>query len=78
MLSMIAKAFPPKTCLIMGSATEDYQVVVRTPALNYSAGATRQFFKFENGEGSTARRTQIKTSETASTNMSRPEERFTL
>jgi hypothetical protein len=75
---MKAKAFPPKTCLIIGSATEDYPfVVVRTPALNYSVGATRRFFKFENGKGSTAKRTRIK-NETASTNMSRPEDRFTL
>jgi hypothetical protein len=70
---MVVKAFPPKTCY----ATEDYPFVVRTPALNYTAGATRRFFKFENGKGSTAKRTQIKTSETASKNMSRPEDRFT-
>jgi hypothetical protein len=74
---MVVKAFTPKTCLIIGNTTEDYQFVVRTPALNYSAGATRRFFKFEDGKGSTARRTQIKTSETASINMSSPEERFT-
>ena len=74
---MIAKAFPPKTYLIMGSATEDYPIVVRTPALNYSAETTRRFFKFENGKGSTAKRTQIKTSETASINMSRPQDRLT-
>ena len=77
---MVAKAFPPKTYLIIGSTTEDYPFVVRTPALNYAAGATRRFFKFENGKGSTAKRTQIKTktSETASINMSRPDDRFTL
>lgn len=75
---MVAKAFPPKTCLNIGSATEDYQVVARIPALNYAAGATRRFFKFENSKGSTAKRTRIKTSETASTNISRPEDRFTL
>jgi hypothetical protein len=75
---MVAKAFPPKTCLIIGSATEDYPFVARTPTLNYAARATRRFFKFENGKGSTAKRTLIKTSETASTNMSPPEDRFTL
>jgi hypothetical protein len=75
---MLAQAFRPKTCLTIGSATEDYPFVVRTPALNYAAETTRRFFNFENGKGSTAKRTRIKTSETAITNMSRPEERFTL
>jgi hypothetical protein len=40
---MVVKAFPPKTCLIIGSATEDYPFVVRTPALNYAAETTGDF-----------------------------------
>ena len=64
---MVVTAFPPRACLIIGGTTEDYPFVVRTPALNYAAGTTRRFFKFENGKVTTAKWTQIKTSETAST-----------
>lgn len=50
----VAKALPPRTCLVVGTTTREYPFVIRTPEIKYAAGETRRFFKFENGTASTA------------------------
>lgn len=49
----VAKALPPRTCLVTGTSTREYPFVIRTPEVKYAAGETRRFFKFENGVAST-------------------------
>ncbi len=77
-ITLVAKALPPRTCLIIGSATKDYPFVVRTPALKFAAGATRRFFKFDNGIPSTAHVTHDRTSSAERPTATRPEEEFTV
>ncbi len=51
----VAKALPPRTCLVVGTATREYPFVIKTPEVKYAAGETRRFFKFENGTASTVK-----------------------
>lgn len=48
----VAKSLPPRTCLVVGTATREYPFVIRTPDIKYAAGETRRFFKFDNGVAS--------------------------
>ena len=75
-ITLVAKALPPRTCLIIGSATKDYPFVVRTPTLRFAAGTTRRFFKFDNGAPSTTHTTHDHTS--SAERPPRPEEEFTV
>ena len=43
----VAKALPPRTCMVMGLATKDYPFVIRTAPLHYAAGESRRFFKYD-------------------------------
>ena len=50
-ISSVAKALPPRTCMLIGLATKDYPFVIRTDPVKFAAGETRRFFIVDDEKG---------------------------
>ena len=71
----VAKALPPRTCMVIGTATRDFPFVISTAPLNYAAGETRRFFKYD---GTTATKASFRESDEKVVSPKSENEEFSL